>query len=142
MKIKDQSVPWCYRWPWTRALMFTYCIGCACVGAIGILQQPSPAIEHQLGLYAVLLYSWILVGAGIIGAIGIFRNLQATVISVWAISAATFCHGVAAVLANGGLQTGLRLIVAPLMMVPLVWVWRQWLILVLHVEIGGGKKHE
>ena len=127
---------WYYRWPWTRALMFSYCIGCACVGILGITNQPAPSITNQLGWYAVLLYSWILVGAGLIGAAGIWRNLQATVIAVWAIAAATICHG-AAVISEGGLQTGLRLMVAPLMMVPLAWVWRQWLIFVLHV----GRKH-
>lgn len=124
---------WYYRWPWTRIMMFLYCLACAFVGLIGLFENPSPAIKEQLGYYAVLLYSSILVGAGVIGAIGIFRSIRATVISVWAVAAATFFHG-ATLVASGSAQTGLRLLIAPLMMVPLVWVWAQWLTVVKQVR--------
>lgn len=124
---------WYYRWPWTRILMGAYCTACAFVGLIGFSTEPSPSIEAALGYYAVLLYSAILVVSGAIGAIGIFRNIQATVVSVYAIAAATFFHGAAAI-SQGSPQTGLRLMVAPLMMVPLVWVWGQWLSIVRRVR--------
>ena len=104
---------------------------CAFVGFIGLGGDPSPAVDRSLGNYAVMLYSTILVVSGLIGAIGIFRSVQATVISVWVIAAATFFHGAAA-WADNNPQTGLRLMVAPLMMVPLVWVWGQWLRLIKH----------
>jgi hypothetical protein len=81
----------------------------------------------------VLLYSSILVISGIIGAVGIFRSLRATVISIWAIAAATFFHGAAA-WSQGSPQTGLRLMISPLMMVPVIWAWRQWLVLVKHTD--------
>lgn len=126
------SNKWVYRTPWTRVMMFLYCLCCSFVGLLGWLENPSPSIEAQLGHAAVLLYSSILVVSGILGAIGIFRSLHATVISVWAIAAATFFHGVAAV-GNGSAQVGFRLIIAPMMMVPLVWTWMQWLIMVKHV---------
>lgn len=113
--------------------MFFYCLTCSFVGLIGLFDRPSPAIEDQLGYYAVLLYSSILVVSGLIGSIGIFRSIRATVVSVWAVAGATFFHGVA-VIAQGNPQTGLRLMIAPLMMVPLVWAWEQWLILFKHVS--------
>ena len=129
--MSEYMTKWYYRWPWTRVGMFAYCLGCAFVGLIGLGGDPSPAVDKSLGNYTVMLYSVILVVSGLIGAIGIFRSVQATVISVWAISAATFFHGAAA-WADSNPQTGLRLMVAPLMMVPLVWVWGQWLQLVKH----------
>lgn len=127
------ELKWYYRFPWTRVMMFIYCVGCFFVGLIGVSGEPAPTMEQELGFYAVLLYSWILMGAGLLGAIGIFRNVQATVIAVWAIAAATFFHG-AATLTGGSYQTGLRLIIAPIMMIPLVWVWRDWLLNVQHVS--------
>lgn len=127
------TTKWYYRWPWTRVLMFFYCLLCTFVGVIGLAERPSAAIQNVWGYYAVLLYSTILVISGAIGAAGIFRSLRATVVSVWAIAAATFFHGIAT-WANGGAQTGLRLMIAPLMMVPLVWVWSQWLMIVRNVS--------
>lgn len=120
-----------YTLPWTRVMMFGYCAGCAVVGVFGFdNSQSSPAIQGQLGGSAVWLYSAILVVSGVIGCIGIFRNLKATVFSVWGIAAATFFHGAAIIGADGSGQTGLRLLVSPLMMIPAVWAWRQWLIVV------------
>lgn len=124
---------WYYRYPWTRVLTFLYCISSVFVGLIGLDTQPSPSMLRQLGYYAVLLYSSILIVSGIIGAIGIFRSVQATVVSLWAIAAATFFHGLA-VFNDGSTQTGLRLMIAPLMMIPLAWSWKEWLMLVKHVS--------
>lgn len=117
----------------TRILMLLYCLLCACVGVIGFGGNPSAKIADQLGYWAVMLYSTILIISGLIGALGIFRNIRATVISVWAIAAATFFHGAAA-WGQGSPQTGLRLMIAPLMMVPLVWAWEQWLRLVHGID--------
>lgn len=119
---------WYHRWPWTRTLMFLYCCCCAFVGVLGFSTGPSQAVENQLGYAALMLYSGIMLGSGIIGAVGIFRSLKATVISVWCIAAATGFHGLA-VISEGNLQTGVRLLIAPLMMVPMAWAWMQWLIL-------------
>lgn len=134
--VSDPLLPtmsrWYYRKPWTRTLMFLYCLMCSVVGLIGLFDRPSPAIENQMGYYAVLLYSSTLLVSGLIGSLGIFRSIRATVVSVWAMAAATFFHG-AAVIAQGNPQTGLRLMIAPLMMVPLVWAWEQWLTMVKHV---------
>lgn len=113
--------------------MLAYCLGCAFVGLIGFGGEPATSIEDQLGYYAVLLYSGILVVSGLIGAIGVLRNVQATIVSVYAIAAATFFHGAAA-WGQGSPQTGLRLMIAPVMMVPLVWVWGQWIRLVKRVN--------
>lgn len=123
---------WYYRLPWTRTLMCAYCLACSFVGLIGLTEH-SRAIENAWGHYAVLLYSWTLIVLGLSGAVGIFRNIHATVVSVWAIGGATFFHGLAVLFTPGGMQTGLRLMIAPLMMVPLVWTWAQWLKLVKHV---------
>ena len=120
------NTTWYYRWPWTRVLMFAYCSMCVFVGLIGLGGDPAKPVKSQFGYWAVLLYSSILVASGLIGAIGVLRNVQATVVSVYAIAAATFFHGAAA-WGQGSPQTGLRLMIAPLMMVPLVWVWSQWL---------------
>lgn len=124
---------WYYRWPWTRALVFCYCLAVSFVGLIGLTDQPSQGLVNTLGRYAVLLYSGILLVSGLIGAAGVFRSIRATVISIWAIAAATFFHG-AALWSQGSFQTGLRLMVAPVMMVPLVWAWEQWLTFVKHVS--------
>lgn len=124
---------WYYRWPWTRVAMLAYCIGSIFVGVLGFTDSPSPSIQSQLGTWAVWLYSGIMIVSGAIGALGLFRSLQATVVSVWALAAASLFHGLA-VWGAGNPQTGLRLAVAPIMMVPLVWAWKQWLVLVKHVQ--------
>lgn len=113
--------------------MFAYCLGCAFVGMIGLGGDPSVSVVDWFGFWAAILYSSILVVCGTIGAIGIFRSLQATVRSLWGIAGATFFQGVA-VFASGSPQVGLRLIVAPLMMVPLAWVWVEWLTVVRKVS--------
>lgn len=130
----DYLSKWYYRYPWTRVLMFCYCLMCSFVGLIGLAPGGgAPSIAQQLGFYAVMFYSWILIVFGITGAVGIFRSIHATVVSLWAIAAATFFHG-AAILLEGSAQTGLRLMIAPIMMVPLAWSWKQWLELVKHVS--------
>lgn len=127
---------WYYRWPWTRALVFCYCLGISLVGLIGLTDPPSPGFVNTLGWYAVLLFSATLLVSGLIGAAGVFRSIRATVISIWAIAAATFFHG-AALWSQGSFQTGLRLMVAPVMMVPLVWAWEQWLTFVKRLDSEG-----
>ena len=124
---------WFYHWPWTELMMGAYCTAMAFVGLIGFGDDPSTSILGEMGRYAVYTYSGILVVFGLAGSIGIFRNVQATVISVYAIAAATLFHGANA-WASGSPQIGLRLLAAPLMMVPLAWVWGQWLRLVKNVN--------
>lgn len=120
-----------HRWPWTRVMMFLYCVASVFVGIVGIVDHPED--PPALGVGGIHLFSTVLMVFGILGAIGIFRSLQAVVISIWAIAAATFFHGIAT-LADGATQIGLRLIIAPLMMVPMVWSWKQWLVLVKQVK--------
>ena len=116
--------------------MLCYCLVMLFVGLIGFWGEPSPSIAGQMGHYAILFYSAIMAAFGLFGAVGIFRNVQATIMSVYAIAAATFFHGVS-VWAAGAPQVGLRLAAAPLMMVPLAWVWGQWLRLIKHADRLG-----
>ena len=130
-ELADFQVKWYYKYPWTRASMFVYCLLCVMVGIVGLTQQPSPAFENLFGSAMVYFYSATLVVAGLGGAVGILRSLRATVYAVWTIAGATLFHGISLMAYPTGLQTGLRLAIAPLMMVPLAWTWWQWLVLVI-----------
>lgn len=121
---------WYDRFPWTRVMLAGYLLGCIGVGVLGLTDAPT-GVFGQDGTQD--LYSWIMVLFGLIGlgALPVYPHI--VVRAIWAIAFATLIHGVLAWY-SGQVQTGLRLIIAPLMMFPAIWAWGQWLTVVKQVR--------
>ena len=120
------------RWP--AVMVGLYCLGMVGVGVFGLLERPAPALLDVLGpSWGTWGYSVLLIILGLLGAAGVARSPKATVWALYAMAFTTGLHGLALML-NGGVQTGLRLFIAPLMMIPCAWCWRRWAALRWHVK--------
>ena len=110
--------------------MGLYGLGNVAVGVLAFAGDPSPGLVNTLGYdVAVYAYSGLLVALGLGCTVGIWLgNRKAAVDALLGIALATVVHGITLMTA-GGLQTGLRLLVAPLMMVPGAIAWRHWMAL-------------
>lgn len=121
---------WYDRFPWTRVMITGYLLGCIGVGILGLTDAPTGVFGQDS---TQDLYSWIMVLFGLIGLGAIPSHPHIVVRAIWAIAFATLIHGILAWY-SGQVQTGLRLIIAPLMMFPAIWAWGQWLTVVKKVR--------
>ena len=103
---------------WTWHLLQIYMLGQVATGVFGAL-DPSPSLGY---LNLVWLYSAGLVVCAIIGMAGLYKSPRAVMWSLYGMAFTTFIHGLSIVL-MGNIQTGTRLLIAPLMMIPMAHVW-------------------
>lgn len=111
-------------WPWW--LMLLYMTGQTIVGVLG-LYDPSPSL-YALDL--VDLYSVLSVIFAVLGVLGLFRNPKVVMWALYGMALGTMIHGASIMLLpSGSLQTGVRLVIAPLMMVPMAHIWWKYTVL-------------
>lgn len=103
---------------WTWHLLQAYMFGQVATGVFGAL-DPSPSLGY---LNLVWLYSVGLVVCAVIGSAGLYKSPRAVMWSLYGMALTTLIHGLSIVLA-GSIQTGARLLIAPLMMIPMAHVW-------------------
>lgn len=107
--------------------MLCYGLGTIAVGAIGLAGHPSGRVEHVLGYWlAVYAFSGAFVIAGSLMVVGILAGKRTT--SFWAVISVSLCTSIQGVVAlfDGAAQLGIRLVIAPLMMIPLAVAWQRW----------------
>ena len=119
------------RFPWTRVMLSGYLVGCVAVGVLGLVEPPSGAFVVDGSQW---LYSGVMVLFGLVGLVAVPHHPQVVVRAVWTIAAATLIHGVLAWV-EGSPLAGLRLAIAPLMMVPAIWGWAQWMMVVKQIHL-------
>lgn len=117
------------RWPdWC---FLAYFVGMFAVSAMG-LGDPSPGAASIAYDLAVWLHSGLGLLFSVVAVLGIItRRRAAAVQAILGLAVTTLIHGLALMLADppgiDNLQAGLRLVIAPLMMVPSAWSWRVWM---------------
>ena len=113
------------RWPdW---MMAAYCLGTILVGFLGVGWMPSTVLEKGLAEPWPQVYSILLILGGAVALAGIvLRVRRATVFAVIGLALATLIHGLT-LMVGGAWQTGLRLAIAPLMMIPAIVGWNFWM---------------
>jgi hypothetical protein len=109
-------------WAWDDYCLMGYYTLLAVSGTFGVYGLSSPAVEIGLGtLVSAYVFSGIFVVMGVLGVIARWRRARrAEIIVIVTLAMATLIHGLLIVIvASGtGTQTGLRLVAAPLMMIP------------------------
>jgi hypothetical protein len=113
------------RWPdW---MMSAYLIGTVITGALGLDWVTGGLMDQELPAPWPEVYSILLMAGGLVGFAGILLHVRkATVWAVVSLSIATLIHGLT-LMSGGAYQTGLRLAVAPLMMIPAIMGWNFWM---------------
>lgn len=113
------------RWPdW---MMAAYCVGTFVVGFMGTGWLPLGLMDKELPAPWPFIYSTLLMTGGLIGLAGIVLHVRkATLWAVIGMAIATLIHGLT-IMSGGAYQTGLRLVIAPLMMVPTIVGWNFWM---------------
>lgn len=113
------------RWPdW---MMSAYCIGTIVVGIVGLGWLPASLMDHELPFPWPQFYSLLLIVGGTVGLAGIVIHvIKATVWAVIGLALATLIHGLT-IMSAGAWQTGLRLVIAPFMMLPAIMGWNFWM---------------
>ena len=114
------------RWPdW---LVGTYCLGSAVVGVAGVWFAGSPSIVNAIGEWWSQAYSSLVIVSGLIGLLGIIViRRQVTVWAVYGLAFANIIAGLSILAVGGSWQTGIRLLVQPLLSVPGIMGWRFWM---------------
>lgn len=129
------ATKWYYRLPWTRVMVGAYFVMCGLAGIVAVIYY-QPYIKTALYGYLLLaVYATILMVCAALGIFGIFRSLTATKHALWTIAVCTFFHGVG-VLLSGRPVNGILMMAVPLLIVPLSWVWIEWLVQIKHVQTG------
>jgi hypothetical protein len=84
-------------------------------------------MDKELSAPWPLIYSILLIVGGLIGFAGIALHVRkATVWAVVGLALATLLHGLT-LMAGGAFQTGFRLVISPLMMIPAIMGWNFWM---------------
>jgi hypothetical protein len=108
-------------------MMAAYFIGTILTGLMGMSWITGGLMDQELPAPWPEVYSILLMAGGVVGFAGIMLHVRKA--SVWAVvslSLATLLHGLT-LMSGGAYQTGLRLVVAPLMMIPAVMGWNFWM---------------
>ena len=115
---------------WARWSMLGYMILQMGTGLLGFF-EPSLAL-YELNM--VILYSILMVSFSILGILGLFINPKTVMWAIYGMCLATLLHGIMLVL-YGSLQTGYRLAAAPLMMMPMAYIWWRYWVLVSALKL-------
>lgn len=108
-------------------MMAAYCVGTLVVGILGLGWVPAGLMDHELVAPWPAVYSSLLIVGGLVGFSGLILHVRkATVWAVVGLSLATLIHGLT-IMAGGAMQTGMRLVIAPLMMIPAIVGWNFWM---------------
>lgn len=112
---------------WPDWMMGAFCLGSVAVGAIGVWFTPSPTLLSDIGLMWSRFYSIVVMVAGVVALLGIVvARRQVTVIAIVSLALATVIRGVS-IVAAGSWQTGIGLLIFPLIMVPGAMGWSFWM---------------
>lgn len=106
---------------WTWWSMLAYLLFQLCTGVIGFF-EPSIAPSELSELRLVAMYSMMMIAFSVLGILGLIWSPKAVMWALYGISIETLMHGTTLILFDS-VQTGYRLAAAPLMMVPMAYIW-------------------
>lgn len=123
---------------WTWWSMLAYLLFQLCVGVLGF-SEPSIALSE---LSLVGMYSMLMIAFSVLGILGLIWSPKAVMWALYGMAIGTLMHGTTLIL-FGSVQTGYRLAAAPLMMIPMAYIW--WRYRVLRNVLSAprkGARHE
>ena len=123
---------------WTWWSMLAYMLFQLSAGVLGFF-EPSIALSD---LNLVGTYSMLMIVFSVLGILGLIWSPKTVMWALYGMAIGTLMHGTTLIL-FGSVQTGYRLAAAPLMMVPMAYVW--WRYQVLRNVLSAprkGARHE
>lgn len=123
---------------WTWWSMLAYMLFQLSTGVLGFF-EPSIAMSD---LNLVGTYSTLMIAFSVLGILGLVWSPKTVMWALYGMSIGTLMHGMTLIL-FGSVQTGYRLAAAPLMMVPMAYIW--WRYRVLRNVLSAprkGARHE
>lgn len=120
---------------WTWWSMLAYMLFQLSVGVLGFF-EPSIAMSD---LNLVGTYSTLMIAFSVLGILGLAWSPKTVMWALYGMAIETLMHGTTLIL-FGSVLTGYRLAAAPLMMVPMAYIW--WRYRVLRNVLRKGARHE
>lgn len=109
---------------WTWWSMLAYMLFQFVAGVLGFF-EPSIALSD---LNLVSMYSTLMIAFSVLGILGLIWTPKAVMWALYGMSLGTLMHGMTLIM-FGSVQTGYRLAAAPLMMLPMAYIWwRYWVL--------------